>query len=231
MDKQRDREARVQAELDRRVAGLARDVEPGRDLWPAIESSLEKSALDEPAPGGADPGEQRGAPASRYGWWGAAAAALAVAAILPLLLRESPGPVDGVPEDGVPMATVPAETIPVQPPAGATDFGIDTAGQRLRLRNAAVTSVQPGPEYEEARAELLALLEERLEGLAPEEREIVVRNIEAIRGALEEIDTALQDNPDDPLLQELMLKTYQTELDVMARVNGLAGPAKRRTDL
>ena len=58
-----------------------------------------------------------------------------------------------------------------------------------------------------------------------------MRNIETIRSALEEIDGALQDNPDDPLLQELMLQTYQRELDVMARVNGLAGPARRRTDL
>ncbi|MEJ2603922.1 MAG: hypothetical protein P8172_11620 [Gammaproteobacteria bacterium] len=225
MDNQEEKRARAEAELDRRIAGLARDVAPDRDLWPDIEARLD---------------EQEHAAPSRYGWWGAAAAALAVAALLPLLLREAPDavvpvsddvPMATVPETTAPRAIVPEATIPVETSPGMPASGIDTSAQRLRLRNAAVTSVRPGPEYDEARAELLELLEERLEGLAPEEREIVVRNIEAIRGALEEIDTALQDNPDDPLLQELMLKTYQTELDVMARVNGLAGPARRRTDL
>jgi hypothetical protein len=201
-EQQRRREG-AEAELDRRIADLPKAVEPARDLWPGIEARLDEA-------------DARRAPA--YVWWGAVAAALCVAALLPVLLQE-------VPEEPVPTATVPA----VVPESSMP--GLDTAGQQLRLRNAAVTSVEPGPEYRAARAELLELLEERLAGLAPEDREIVVRNIETIRSALEEIDGALQDNPDDPLLQELMLQTYQRELDVMARVNGLAGPARRRTDL
>jgi hypothetical protein len=199
------RTERAEAELDRRIARLPKAVEPGRDLWPDIEAQLDA---------GAAAGDAR--TVTRYAWWGAAAAAVCAAALLPQLLREAP-----VSNDPVPMATVP-ET---------STTGLDTAGQQLRLRNAAVTSMEPGPEYRAARAELLALLEGRLAELAPEDREIVVRNIETIRRALEEIDGALQDNPDDPLLQELMLQTYQRELDVMARVNGLAGPARRRTDL
>lgn len=201
-EEQRRREG-AEAELDRRIADLPKAVEPARDLWPGIEARLDEA-------------DARSAPA--YVWWGAVAAALCVAALLPVLLQQAP-------EEPVPTATVPA-VVPE-----STMPGLDTAGQQLRLRNAAVTSVEPGPEYRAARAELLGLLEERLAGLAPEDREIVVRNIETIRSALEEIDGALQDNPDDPLLQELMLQTYQRELDVMARVNGLAGPARRRTDL
>lgn len=205
MSEEERRTERAEADLDRRIARLPKTVEPGRDLWPDIEARLDAGAAD---------GNAR--TATRYAWWGAAAAAVCAAALLPVLLREAP-----VGDDPVPMATVP------EPRATS----LDTAGQQLRLRNAAVTSVEPGPEYRAARAELLALLEQRLAELAPEDREIVVRNIETIRRALEEIDGALQDNPDDPLLQELMLQTYQRELDVMARVNGLAGPARRRTDL
>ena len=203
-EEQRRREG-AETELDRRIADLPKAVDPPRDLWPGIEARL-----DEP--------NARRTPG--YVWWGAVAAALCVAALLPVLLQEAPPGGDPVPTATVP-AVVPESTVP----------GLDTAGQQLRLRNAAVTSVEPGPEYRAARAELLELLEERLAGLAPEDREIVVRNIETIRSALEEIDGALQDNPGDPLLQELMLQTYQRELDVMARVNGLAGPARRRTDL
>lgn len=188
-------------ELDRRIAGLPREVEPARDLWPAIEARLDEET---PSTGPA------------WGRWGAIAAAIAAAALLPLLLSETP-----VQEPPPAVVTVPEATSPV----------FDTAGQRLRLRNAATTRVQPGPEYQAARAELLGRLEQRLEGLAPAEREIVVTNLEAIRRALEEIDTALQASPDDPLLQELMLKSYQSELDVINRVNGLAGPVRRRTDL
>jgi hypothetical protein len=203
-EEQRRREG-AEAELDRRIADLPKAVEPARDLWPDIEARL-----DEP--------DARGTPG--YVWWGAVAAAVCAAALLPVLLQQAPPGDVPVPTATVPAA-VPESTVP----------GLDIAGQQLRLRNAAVTSVEPGPEYRAARAELLQLLEERLAGLAPEDREIVVRNIETIRSALEEIDGALQDNPDDPLLQELMLQTYQKELDVMARVNGLAGPARRRTDL
>lgn len=144
--------------------------------------------------------------------WAGLAAAVAAGVMLPFLLREAP-----TADDAPALATVPPPT--------------ERAAPELRLRNAATTSISPGPEYEAARDELLGLLERRLTTLEPEEREIVVRNIEAIRSALEQIDSAMQDNPDDPLLQELLLKTYQTELDVMARVNGLAGPARRRTDL
>lgn len=205
MTEEERRTERAEAELDRRIARLPKAVEPRRDLWPDIEARLDAGAAD---------GDARRV--TRYAWWGAAAAAVCAAALLPQLLREAP-----VSNDPVPMATVP-ET---------STTGLDTAGQQLRLRDAAVTSMEPGPEYRAARAELLALLEGRLAELAPEDREIVVRNIETIRRALEEIDGALQDNPDDPLLQELMLQTYQRELDVMARVNGLAGPARRRTDL
>jgi len=199
------RTERTEAELDPRIARLPRAVEPGRDLWPDIEARLDTAAPD---------GDARRV--TRYARRGAAAAAVCAVALLPLLLREAP-----VADGPVSMATVP------EPRA----TGLDTAGQQLRLRNAAVTSVEPGPEYRAARAEVLALLEGRLAELAPEDREIVLRNIETIRRALEEIDGALQDNPDDPLLQELMLQAYQRELDVMARVNGLAGPARRRTDL
>lgn len=191
----------AESEVDRRAASLSRSLQPERDLWPGIEARLDEAA-DHRRP--------------RYWRLGALAAAVCAAALLPLLLREAPEPETTVPVTSVPETTAPA---------------FDTAAQRLRLRNAATTSVEPGPEYQAARAELLARLEERLDELEPEEREIVVRNIETIRAALQEIDTALRENPDDPLLQELMLKTYRTELDVMARVNGLAGPARRRTDL
>lgn len=200
-----EEQRKAQAELDRRIAGLSKAVEPDRDLWPEIEARLAET-------------ERR--QAHGHWWWGAVAAAVCAAALLPLLLHEGP-----VPEEPVPMATV-----PLTAPEPVTR-GLDTAGQQLRLRKAAVTAVEPGPGYREARAELLGLLEQRLGGLAPEDREIVVRNIETIRSALEEIDTALQFNPDNPLLQELMLQTYQRELDVMARVNDLAVPIRKRTDL
>lgn len=202
MDTREKNREQAQDRLDREIQGLARDVPPERDLWPTIAVGLD---------------EQMPRTGASYWRWAGLAAAICAGLLFPFLLREAP-----VVEGPVPMATSPSSTVP---PAGAP---VQT---HLRLRAAAVTGFQPGPEYETAREELLGLLEERLDGLAPEEREIVVRNIEAIRSALEQIDQALQQSPDDPLLQELLLKTYQTELDVMARVNGLAGPARRRTDL
>ena len=44
-----------------------------------------------------------------------------------------------------------------------------------------------------------------------------------MRRAADEINAALARQPGDPLLQELLLSTYQEELGVLASVNQLTG--------
>jgi hypothetical protein len=87
-----------------------------------------------------------------------------------------------------------------------------------------------GPDYQDARQGLKAQLEEELERLSPEERADIVKNLEAIHSAIEEINRALSYDPDNALLQELLLSTYQDELSLMMQVDSVANAAMSRTD-
>ena len=78
-----------------------------------------------------------------------------------------------------------------------------------------------GPGFQDARDRLSSQLAQELMRLSPEARSEVEENLEAIRTAIVEINTALEAEPDNVLLQELLLRTYREELKVMRRVGGL----------
>jgi len=88
-----------------------------------------------------------------------------------------------------------------------------------------------GPGYQDARSSLRAQLDEELERLSPEARAEVVKNISAIRAAIDEINRALVDEPDNILLQELLLSTYREELSVMMKVDRVANAVMLRSDI
>lgn len=88
-----------------------------------------------------------------------------------------------------------------------------------------------GPDYQDARGNLVAKLDDDLENLTPEAREAVLTNIETIRQAINDINKALAKEPDNVMLQELLLDTYRGELSLMMKVNGIASAAMRRGDI
>lgn len=88
-----------------------------------------------------------------------------------------------------------------------------------------------GPGYQDARSGLRAQLEEELARLSPEARAEVEKNLNAIRAAINEINRALADEPDNVLLQELLLSTYREELSVMIKVDRVVNAAMLRTDI
>lgn len=88
-----------------------------------------------------------------------------------------------------------------------------------------------GVGYQEARRDLEAQLETELARLSPEAREEVELNLAMIRGAIGQINEALAEEPDNPLLQELLLQTYQEELALMQRVGGLTQHVMSRRDI
>ncbi len=88
-----------------------------------------------------------------------------------------------------------------------------------------------GPDYQDARSSLRAQLDEELERLSPEARAEVEKNINTIRAAIDEINKALADEPDNVLLQELLLSTYREELSLMIKVDGIATAVMLRTDI
>ena len=71
----------------------------------------------------------------------------------------------------------------------------------------------------------------RLDSLAPESREEVLQNIQTIRQAISDINKALADDPDNVLLQELLIDMYRDELSVMRQVDGISRAATYRGDI
>jgi hypothetical protein len=88
-----------------------------------------------------------------------------------------------------------------------------------------------GPDYQDARRILASKLGNELNGLAPETRADIDSNLEAIRLAINEINKALAEEPDNVLLQDLLLDTYRDELSLMNKVDGITRAAMRRGDI
>ena len=88
-----------------------------------------------------------------------------------------------------------------------------------------------GVGYQEAHRDLQAQLDAELVRLSPDARKEVEENLAMIRGAIGQINKALADEPDNPLLQELLLQTYREELAMMQRVGGLTQHVMSRKDI
>lgn len=185
-------------ELMRRAAGLARDVEPARDLWPGIAAAIAETA--EPAAASRRP--------RRFAQ--AAAVLLLVGAssgLTWLAMRED--------ASVTPVAQSGAGSGPVLRPVA------DAFGSRYTL----------GPDFRDARQNLSSRLEDKLAQLDPQTRAEVIRNMETIREAIAALNAALDEEPDNLLLQQLLLSTYNKELAVMRRVDGLTRSVMRRNDI
>lgn len=104
-------------------------------------------------------------------------------------------------------------------------------GRRLNIEQASFgDNYMLGPDYQDARDNLRAQFEEKLETLTPEARAEMVRDINAIRSVIEEINRALSNDPDNALLQELLLSSYQQELSLMMKVDDVTSAAMYRND-
>jgi hypothetical protein len=88
-----------------------------------------------------------------------------------------------------------------------------------------------GDEYRETRADVVTRFEQELERLSPEERQDVEQSLAVIRGAIDDINAALQQDPDNTLLQDLLMKTYHEELNVMRKVGGVTQSVMSRRDI
>lgn len=88
-----------------------------------------------------------------------------------------------------------------------------------------------GPDFIDARRSLAAKIDDELGRLTPAQHEEVEKNLEVIRRAIDDINQALAAEPDNALLQGLLLNTYREELDLMKRVDSITNAAMRRGDI
>jgi hypothetical protein len=182
----RDELAR-EREVIRLAAAWRRDVEPERDLWPAIEARV---------------ASRRGR-VLRGPWRGAARVALAAAAALVvtvtlLLVRQPGSPAVG---------------------SGAEVIGSGSAA-RAPLALASERALVDGGLLH-VRQDLLRSISERRGRLDPETQAMVDRNLRIIDRALGEIYQALETDPDNHVLEQLLADTYQHEAEFLKQISTL----------
>lgn len=85
--------------------------------------------------------------------------------------------------------------------------------------------------FESARNSLAAQLDAELDRLSPPVRAEVEANLVVIREAVAEIKAALEEEPNNAMLQELLMDTYREELALMRQVGGLTHSVMSRNDI
>ena len=111
-----------------------------------------------------------------------------------------------------------------------TEAPVQVVAPDLMFEQTSFATYDLGPGFQDARARLSSKLDQELERLSPETRAAVEENLDAIRVAIAEISVALEAEPDNVLLQDLLLKTYQEELMLMRHVGGLTQDVMMRNN-
>lgn len=192
--------------LSQMLASLPRDVQPERDLWQGIQAEITKTPIVTDT-----------APVVHFAstrWFQIAAGLLLVLAtsfttfVITRQSMEKDAAVQVANEQTVPMATAPLNAMPAS-------FGPEALGA----------------DYMKARSELDKRFEERIKTLTPSTRAKLERNLADLRHAANEISATLAEHPSDPLLQDLLMSTYQRELQLLADVSEVPVSHPVRTDL
>jgi len=85
--------------------------------------------------------------------------------------------------------------------------------------------------YGRAAGNVESSLEKEMKNLSPEAREDVKRNLAVIRQAIADISQALEEQPNNEFLQELLVQAYSNELALMNRVGSMAHRVMSRKDI
>ncbi|WP_129641166.1 hypothetical protein [Peristeroidobacter agariperforans] len=192
--------------LSQMLAALPKDVQPERDLWQGIQAEIGKTPIVTDS-----------APVVHFSstrWFQMAAGVLLVLAtslttfVVTRNSMEKDAAVQVAQQQPVPTATAPLNAMPVS-------FGTEALGA----------------DYMKARSELDQRFEARMKTLPPSTRAKLERNLADLRHAANEISATLAENPSDPLLQDLLMSTYQRELQLLADVSEVPVSHPVRTDL
>jgi hypothetical protein len=182
----------------RRVGELPRDIAPPRDGWPALEARLRESGM----PGSQDFAARRAGRTRR--WRPQLTGIAAVAAVLAAV-------VVGVSIDRWILS-----------PAGTSSQRIAAPGAESAGRGLAVAYISD-PRYQREREALLRSLNARLAKLPPPTRQKVLQSLATIHQSMRQIQQALGREPGNALLQELLINTYQNEMQVLSTVQEASG--------
>jgi hypothetical protein len=190
--------------LDTLLAELPRDVRPSRDLWAGIQAEI---AVDAP----------KAQPMYRQRWMQLAAAVVLVVG------------------SSLITYTIVQRSMQEQMQKQVADARSEVTQQMSPVLTAMPVRFDGheglGKSYEEARAALDAEYAKRIQNLPPVVRAKVERDIADLRRSAREISATLAQYPSDPLLQDLLVSTYQREIQLLSEVNSMAASTAAGTDL
>jgi hypothetical protein len=195
---------------------LPQAIEPGRDLWPAIEARIQEAQAAASAATGVKliPPHRSG---TRLRWLAAAAMVASVAVGVWIGRSLLPGTV----QPGS------AQVTQKQPPTGnQTTPGTPTPTDLPGAPTALDASYVNDPRYQRQRAALLRSLQAQLATMTPETRAKVTASLATIEKAKEDLEQALGKDPGNALLQELLINTYQDEMRVLTDVHEASEPGR-----
>ncbi|MBI2380993.1 MAG: hypothetical protein HYV16_09590 [Gammaproteobacteria bacterium] len=102
--------------------------------------------------------------------------------------------------------------------SGVLWFGQRTGSETAMPVTALAAYQQVDAAYAPVRKVALERFQAQTQGMDPAVRETVVKNLAIIDQALSEIRLALKDRPNDPVLNQLLQRTYEQEIDVLNAV-------------
>jgi hypothetical protein len=181
--------------LDDLLAGVPKDVQPGRDLWSAIQAEIAPAQV------------VRRSGRMRAVWQIAASAVLIIgsSATTYFVMRTHEMPSTQA------QAEMPAPALTAMP----ANFGVQ----------------EMGADYQKTHATLEAQFEQRIATLPPVTQVKLRRNLAELRKAAHDIAQTLAQQPSNPLLQQLLMSTYQSELQLLTQVNEMPTTASAKADL
>lgn len=194
--------------LDQALGKLPRDVQPPRDLWPSISADMTQSrAAAENVPPSV--GHTR--------WWLQMAAGFVLiiaSSVITYFVAER-----SLHQQALQQAREETSRRLLEAPAMPAMPASFTEAQSL------------GPEYVQTRAALEAEFQKRIVELPPAIRARLQRDLADLRRTAKDIAATLDTHPSHPLLQELLLSTYQNELSLLSSVNEMAATTAPETRL
>ncbi len=88
-----------------------------------------------------------------------------------------------------------------------------------------------GPAFQAVRDELAGDFELELLRLSPQTRQDIETDMGSIHAAINEMNNALEGDPENILLQKQLLRMYREELALLQRVSGLSRSVMMRNDI
>lgn len=213
------------AQMLRSLGELPRDVAPPRDLWPSIAAQIAADGVQ--GGSGIETARRSRYLPTRFQW--AALAAVVFALAVGMWLGRSVVPGTGVQSgSGIVASSGPTQgSSGTRGPAGANGSanannggGAVQAGGGQAVPAAVYVT---DPRYLEQRKQMIAVLEAQLKTLPPETQHKVAGSLKTIRESMKDIEAAMGRDPANALLQELLVNTYQDEMQVLTAVNEASG--------